>query len=190
MACHYWDGQKGYCAAFVFSAPGRMEADSGRPVTGDTGSNMDQILQELKQLNPATFPSSNRYDYLITNSSPRVFYAKKDNGKTEDTIMNVTDQRNVLRVMKEIESCSIVILCGKRAQQLKNHIQGKTVVVACHFGNKGLRSHYPNRHPEMIGLESREREAKRKLLCAKSIHSELSTDFNEPLKSSACGTSA
>ncbi len=173
MATHFWNGNKGYSVAFIFSSPGRMEDNSGRPVTGDTGSNMDQILQRLNLLDPKTFPSCNRYDYLITNASPRVLYAQKDNGRTEDKIKNINDPKNIERVLSEIKDCSIVILCGKRAQKLQQEIMGKKIVICCHFGNKGLRNHYPNRHEEMKGLESVEREPKRRLLCAESIYKRL-----------------
>lgn len=178
MASHFWDGQKGYSVAFVFSAPGRMEAGSGRPVAGDTGSNMNQILQELNLLAPSIFPSNDRYDYLITNSSPQVLYAKKDNGRTEDEIKNITDSRNIARVLKEIEDCSIVLLSGKRAQKLQKHIKGKTVIVSCHFGNKGLRKCYPNSHEQMKGLGSTKRDVKRKQLCAAAIHADLTVTEN------------
>lgn len=173
MANYFWDGNKGYSVAFVFSAPGRMENDSGRPVTGDTGSNMDHILQKLNLLDPVTFPSCDRYDYLITNASPRVLYAKKDNGRTEEKIRNIINPRNVERILSEINSCSIVVLCGKRAQKIQKYIKNKKIVACCHFGNKGLRNHFQNRHEEMQGLGSREREEKRRLLCAKSIHKSL-----------------
>ena len=177
MNNHFWPGRPtSNTVAFIFSAPGRMEEGSGRPVTGDTGSNMDQILQNLNQLDPLTFPSNDRYDYLITNSSHRVLYAKKDNGQTEDKIKYVTAPKNIERVLKEIGGCSIVILCGKRAQKLQKYIEGKKVIVTFHFGNKGLRNHYPNRHQEMIGLDSKGREAKRRQLCAELILSNLQSN--------------
>lgn len=180
MASHFWKGNKDCSVAFVFSAPGRMESNSGRPVTGDTGSNMDEILKELNHLDSKTFPSGNRYDYLITNSSPRVFYAKKDNGRTEDKVKNINDSKNIERILNEIMDCSIVILCGKRAQKIKPHIKGKKIVTCCHFGNKGLRNNYPNRHKEMKNLDSTERDRKRMLLCAESIHKSLTMTIDIP----------
>ena len=170
MANYFWDGEKGYSVGFVFSAPGRMENESGRPVSGETGSNMDHILQELNLLDPVTFPSCNRYDYLITNSSPRVLYAKQDHGRTEAKVSDITNPNNIERVLRDINSCSIVVLCGVRAKNIQKYIKDKKIILCCHFGNKGLRNHYPNSHEEMKGLDSSERERKRRQLCAKSIH--------------------
>lgn len=173
MATHYWEGDSRNTVAFVFSTPGRFEGEQGRPVSGDTGANMDAILSELNVLCPDLFPELDRYYYRITNASRKVIHAAKDNGKTEDSNRNIIEKQNIKRVLKEINDCSVVILCGKKAQKLSEAIQGKVVVPSCHFGNKGLRNQYPNQCEEMQGLSSEERELKRRILCARKIAERL-----------------
>lgn len=173
MATHYWEGDTSNRVVFVFSTPGRIEAENGRPVSGTTGANMDAILAELNMLRPDLFPRRDRYYYRITNASRSVMYAAKNDGKTEANNRHITAAQNMHRVLKEIGDCPIVILCGKKAQLLQEVIAGKWVVSCCHFGSKGLRNHFPNHCQEMVGLSVQERERKRRSLCAARIAEDL-----------------
>jgi uracil-DNA glycosylase len=48
--------------AFVFSAPGDEERRQGRPVAGDTGTNLELALVQLHSALPMLLSSVHRYD--------------------------------------------------------------------------------------------------------------------------------
>ena len=64
---HFWRGD--IALAFMFSAPGDEERRQGRPVAGDTGTNLELALGHLHSALPMLFRSVHRYDYRITNDN-------------------------------------------------------------------------------------------------------------------------
>ena len=133
---------------------------------------MTDILEELNYLNSDIFPSTNRYYYRITNSSSKVFYARKDNGKTEDNPKNIKRLDNINRILDEIDGCRIIILCGARAHEIKDSIKDKIVVLTYHFGNRWMGNKYPNSEFS-IRLSSEERNKERMIRCAKEIYDSI-----------------
>lgn len=170
MAAHCWPGDESNRVAFVFSAPGRIEGENGRPVSGDTGTNMDDILRCLNGSRPDLFPCLCRYYYRITNASQQIIYAAQNQGRTEDDNRAILAESNVQRVLEDISGCTVVILCGDKAQKLKSFFSKKyAVVLSCHFGNKGLRRSYQNNREDLAELSAVERERRRRALCAARI---------------------
>src|SRR5690554_37339 len=53
---------------FIFSCPGFYEEERGRVCAGKTGKNLNCILEILGKNLKNLFPSSDRYEYFITNA--------------------------------------------------------------------------------------------------------------------------
>ena len=126
--------------AFVFSAPGKEEVFAGRPVAGDTGTNLDLALVRLHSAQAELFRSLDRYDYRITNASSKPFARSLGHSTSEAPNTEIRAPRNVRRVLQEVEDCRLVVLGGKKAGLLAQEIQAsrKTVVEVPHVGNQGL----------------------------------------------------
>ena len=120
FSAHYCKGS--LPVAFVFSVPGRKEELEGKPVVGATGNNLDFALAALHGAKPQLFKSQNRYSYRITNAYDDPTYKAK-NGFTERSKNEILYPGNVERVVNELKGCEIVVLCGRRAQLLKNEIE-------------------------------------------------------------------
>ena len=108
------EGKKEIKTAFVFSCPGQEELKSGRLINGQTGKNLDMMLTILCAQYPEIFPSGNRYDYRITNSSERVHYKAYDN-RTEPKTAEILDNENMLRLKDDIEGYEYIITFGRCA---------------------------------------------------------------------------
>lgn len=106
--------------AFLFACPGQKEEKSGKVVTGNTGKNLDLLLSSLSQSSdPAIrsiFPSSNRYDYLITNASDIVHYPALD-GKSVPSREEMTEEININRLFYELENAQYVVTFGVQARE-------------------------------------------------------------------------
>lgn len=134
--------------AFVFSVPGANESRNGRPVVGQTGTNLSNALRELNLLRSDFFGSTNRYDYRITNAFDRPIARSLGDGKSEATITEVRSPSNVRRVAEELTGCRLVVLCGRRAQLLSDVIAKlpTRIVHASHIGNAALNGRYSSAH--------------------------------------------
>lgn len=174
MATHYNKGNATNKIAFILSTPGKVEGEAGRPATGETGDNLNAILEILNKRDPALFKSIDRYQYVITNASTEVMHSSKGNGRTEDVNPNINEKKNVVRIQREVENCSIIILCGKKAELLSENLHDKVLVKLPHLGNKGLRNKYKNSSPFLKGIETTAgRDAARRRLCAECILEQL-----------------
>lgn len=141
-SCHYWEGR--IPLAFVFSVPGADEMRSGKPVAGDTGENLESALAHLHSARPTLFPSVDRYHYRLTNAFPEPIAVALGHEASEAKISEVKDPGNIQRVLREIDGCSLVVLCGNKAILLAPAIRdsGRTVVEVPHPGNKGLNGKF------------------------------------------------
>lgn len=139
---HYNRGR--YPVAFVFSTPGARELAAGRPVAGVTGENLDFGLHELHALDPRRFPSTDRYDYRITNAHTEPLAASLGHRASEATPAQILAPDNLARVVAELAGCAIVVLCGQRAQLLAGTLAqaGRTLGRATHTGNRALVAKY------------------------------------------------
>ncbi|MBU0944727.1 MAG: uracil-DNA glycosylase family protein [Proteobacteria bacterium] len=174
MATHYNKGNPTNKIAFILSTPGKVEGVAGRPASGETGANLNAILEILNKREPSLFGSTDRYEYLITNASTEVMHSFKGNGRTEDVSLNITREKNVARIQSEVKNCSIIILCGKKAELLSAYLHGKKLIRLPHLGNKGLRNKYKNSSPLLNGLKTAAvRDATRLRLCADCILEQL-----------------
>jgi uracil-DNA glycosylase len=140
MTPHFCRGR--FPVAFVFSVPGKAEALAGRPVAGDTGSNLDEALIHLRSARPASFPSLDRYDYRITNAYAEPMARSLGHSRSEPTDAEVRDLRTRERVLRDLVDCDLVILGGRKAGSIAQVIRrsGRKVVIVPHVGNQGLNS--------------------------------------------------
>jgi hypothetical protein len=130
--------------AFLFSAPGDEERGQGRPVAGDTGTNLELALRHLHSALPMLFRLVHRYDYRITNAWPEPIAVALGNRASEGSDAQIRDPDNVHRVLQELEACNLVILSGNKARLLAEVIgaSGRQYVEVPHVGNKGLNGSY------------------------------------------------
>lgn len=108
------EGREEIRTAFIFSCPGQEELKSGKLVNGQTGKNLDMMLTILNQKFPEIFPSTDRYDYRITNSSEQVHYKAYDN-RTEPKTAEINTAENLERLKNDIEGYQYVITFGRCA---------------------------------------------------------------------------
>ena len=125
--------------AFVFSAPGAKEEEAQCPVVGATGDNLSWALQDLVNNDSKRFPSTNRYDYRLTNAFVHPL-SKGADGRTEASKAEILNPANIARVKRDLAGCDVVILCGARAGFLLEHLKDlpSTVVEASHTSNQAL----------------------------------------------------
>jgi uracil-DNA glycosylase len=138
FSAHYCQGS--VPTAFVLSVPGARERHEVKPAAGATGNNLDAALTLLNLVDPKRFPSAGRYDYRITNAFDKPRAKALGHKSSEATAREVRTPKNVARVIKDLSGCSLVLLCGKKAQLLSQQIveSGKRVVKVPHPGNRGL----------------------------------------------------
>lgn len=119
--CHYNKGIK-TDIALVFSCPGKKEENQSRPISGQTGKNLDYFLTRLSE--KLKFEFKNRYDLRITNSVKTVYYKNSTSNKTEPTTYEIKDENNLIRLYNELYDIEGFILCfGKKAELALNEIQ-------------------------------------------------------------------
>ena len=130
--------------AFVFSVPGAAELKEGKPVFGDTGENLNFALEHLLSAKPCVFKSSDRYAYRITNAFPSPLAKSLGHSSSEARPSQILEPENVKRLLKDLQGCRLVVLCGRRAQLLSKEVgrSGTTVVHAWHTGNRALITKY------------------------------------------------
>ncbi len=127
---------------FVLCVPGTYEARQLKPASGDTGVNLESALLLLHRARPILFASTHRYDYRISNAFPSPISVALGHKRSEPSNSQVVSQSNVARILREIEGCSHVVICGRKAKLLLPAIlgTGKAIVATAHVGNKGLNT--------------------------------------------------
>lgn len=123
-AAHYWPGDiPGITTGLVLACPGRFEALRQRPVANTSGGNLDKLLGALGALLPAAFPSSRRYDYVISNSVKTVYWdgmpdPSKPGGVNRVTVPDlseVEEQDNIDRLFQEVGHLAVILALGDQA---------------------------------------------------------------------------
>ncbi len=112
--CHINKPIKKSKVGFVFICPGRFEEAKKKPCSGQTGTNLQDALGFLSKNKNNIFHSTDRYDYLITNSWDTIEYKAKTNRSTPDFV-EVLDRENIIRLFNEIKELSFVVACGVHA---------------------------------------------------------------------------
>jgi len=111
--------------AFIFSCPGAKECCLKRPVAGETGKNLDELIKKLDGgiINEIEKCSKNkdkicRYDFRLTNSWKDVEFLEKT-GRSEATEEEVLNNKNLKRLLFDLrgvkEDC-LIFCFGKKAK--------------------------------------------------------------------------
>lgn len=168
FSAHYCEGDLAVC--FVFSAPGKEEYAAGRPVAGDTGKNLDSALRYLNCVAPEIFASPDRYAYRITNAFSKPLAIGLGHKRTEASKHDILAPANIARVRKETVNCSLLVLCGKKAQLLSSVLANRhtRVVHAYHVGNKALNVKFKLEGP-WTAATARERRQQRARMWAELV---------------------
>lgn len=103
---------------FMFACPGQKEMNDGCVVAGTTGKNLDRLLailvasenEDIRRL----FPSSDRYDYLITNASNIVHYPALD-ATSLPSNREYQHPDNLARLRDELKGLDYLITFGVQA---------------------------------------------------------------------------
>jgi len=69
ISADYQQGKPNIKTTIVLSAPGQAEEKAGRPAAGQTGKNINRVLEEAHKRDPKRFPSASKDDYQIVNAS-------------------------------------------------------------------------------------------------------------------------
>lgn len=141
-ASHFWQGQ--LPVAFVFSVPGAHEMSTCRPVSGATGENLSFALEHLHSELPGVFSSTDRYAYRITNAYSKPIAKSLGDASSQASDLQVQAPENIIRVVRDINGCDFVILCGLKAQLLAESIRqpSRTVVCTWHTSNLALSNKF------------------------------------------------
>jgi uracil-DNA glycosylase len=158
--------------AFVFSVPGERELKEGRPVAGVTGENLSFSLEHLHAVKAALFESVDRYEYRITNSWPEPM-AKSLGTASQPNGAQVLQPANVSRVVGELRGCTVVVLCGARAQLLFDPIRSSDMTVgkASHTSNQALNSRFRSNTLSAISSATDRRRARAELWAKQVLRS-------------------
>lgn len=106
---------------FIFACPGQKERAAQRVVAGNTGNNLNLLLSSLSKSSNyvirSLFPSSNRYDYLITNASNIIHYPALD-GRSLPSRKEYMSKENIDRLCSEIADLKYIIAFGAQAKDV------------------------------------------------------------------------
>lgn len=126
----------------MLSAPGRVEAKLGRPAAGETGRTLQHAIEKLHKTNPIIFPSARLDDYTIMNAVEKVHY-QSQTGRTEGTINEITDSKNMDRINGILKDYDNVIALGDKAQiAVKNSNFNGKVLTSSHPSKQSLNTQY------------------------------------------------
>ncbi len=117
--CNY--GKSDVNIAFVFACPGKFELKNNKVLSGNTGKNLNLLLEKLYEWNKTIFPYKDRYDYLLTNASEYVYYSGYPEETCKTTLpklrSDVYEKNNILRLCNELKNKKYVILFGEHARK-------------------------------------------------------------------------
>lgn len=142
---YYWPGTEiARRTAIILACPGRHEVAKGRPAAEGTGANVDRLLAALGEHLPEAFPSADRYDYVIGNSSCCVHF----DALTDDSVPPAAEIRapaNISRLKGEFGDCLTALALGPHAtlaaDLLVGHgFQGRVLRCSRHLSFRGINS--------------------------------------------------
>lgn len=140
---HYQDGTQ-VNIAIVFSCPGKEEEKENRPAIGQTGKNLESLLEILAE-SEEIFENIKKDDLRITNSWDQVEYQEKTE-RTEANYDEILQKENLDRLYEDVNEIEELIICsGERAEVAilaliyANKISSKIKIIKIrHLGLRGL----------------------------------------------------
>lgn len=131
--------------AVVFSCPGQEEEKQGRPVSGQTGKNLEVLLELLFE-NKVLDKKLQKKDLRITNAWDKVLFKSNNLKKrTEATLTEIYSENNLKRVKDELDDIEEIIICfGKKADKALGKPVfadfNATIISCCHLSLQALNS--------------------------------------------------
>ena len=123
---------------FIFSCPGREELIHGKLCQGDTGENLNKILEILNVDRPTIFESKVKEEYDILNSTNIVHFNELDH-KTEGDKNEINKHKQQLKkYLENNNNLEYVILCGNNAQTVKDVFKDKKIICSRHLGFQSI----------------------------------------------------
>ena len=111
---------------FIFACPGQKEQAAQKVVSGSTGNNLNLLISSLSGTSNSSvrllFPTTDRYDYLITNASEIIHYPAHD-GRSLPTRKEYMTERNIERLCDELKNLRLVIAFGVQAKEVAQAVE-------------------------------------------------------------------
>lgn len=128
--------------AFVFSCPGSKEESAGHVCAGNTGENLQILIDYCANLRPDVFVSAQKGDYTISNASDIVHYQALT-GDTEASYTEISDPSNLERIRRDLAGCHTIICMGAKASYAVRHakVLGK-IIQGAHLSASNLNRNY------------------------------------------------
>lgn len=173
----------------ILSCPGEEEFINQKVCFGDTGKNLDIMLENLLKLNiNIKGLDSNeklRYKFSIINASNEVHFREYNGAEAADK--DITTDENLTRIKNELmdlKNIQYFILSGDKAGLLYDTIKDSCpeakISQICHIGNVGIRNTYKNKSTilkngkSLAKLDESSRDKERLNLIAEQIHKDFS----------------
>nr|WP_128797600.1 hypothetical protein [Corallococcus coralloides] len=144
--------------AIVFSCPGWFEQFHVRPAAGETGRNLEILLEILQSWQVPDVPS--RAELTISNAWDQVIYEEADSGRTLPEDNWVVRPENLERLWREVGTTRKWLICsGASAQTAGNALLSTpgTPTMSCkiieipHLSNQGLNTRSALLNKDLFG---------------------------------------
>ncbi|RYH07776.1 uracil-DNA glycosylase family protein [Tropicimonas sp. IMCC6043] len=96
---------------FIGACPGQEEHRQARPFAGDSGVNLDEMLEWMAANHRDIFPSTRRDDYTLLNAWPRALWKARD-GRYLPKLSWVDRPDNVERLNNQLAAVQASIVVG------------------------------------------------------------------------------
>lgn len=180
VADNFDDGKDYNNIVFIFACPGRLEQNNECVCSGCTGGNLSRLLNNLCDKYPELFPSKDRYDYRILNSSEICHY-KALTGDTLPSNEEILDESNLKRIASKLKNGDLAICFGVQANEVANTIKNQgdidfEIIKADHLSMSNLNT---NKKYIVTGEKAEERTWERiKQACA-DVYKWLEEKYND-----------
>lgn len=175
---HYYNKGNNTEIAFVFSVPGKLELYNNRPIVGETGVLLEDLMLLLKEEVFAYYDETkktNRYDYRITNSWIEPLFKAKDN-KTEAANKEIVVDENIIRLQKELEDITdYIFVFGKKAELAVKKLEliANKVIFTRHLGLMSMNQIKLDINKEKIVKGGNDNTMKRLIVITQEIKEKL-----------------
>ena len=131
--------------AFVLSCPGKEEEEAKKPAAGQTGKNLEDLLEIL--YTTYKMPEFKRGLITISNSWATIEHKKKT-GRSQAKITEIYEKDNLDRLANELNQITdFIICCGDKAKAAVDKLQDQKILqqdcqilYVAHLGNQGLNN--------------------------------------------------
>jgi hypothetical protein len=127
----------------VLSCPGRYEEQAGHPAAGNTGKNLELLLERIGSR--LALPGLVRAHITITNAWPGIEYKGKTR-RSEASDREVTQADNIRRLHDELRHVTtLIVFCGAKAKLASHQLMALNLLRSAvqiafvpHLGGRGL----------------------------------------------------